>query len=186
MKKVVGLLVIFASGLIKLHAQHVQVGILGDLISAGISAEYYLDDRYAVGVESSIGYSTKATLSSAGYVGMMENLRMRMYISKKTRRNENIWGKTPDMDSGTVVLSVLHPVKWIWDIGITYSPAVMILDDSPKHGFSHMYATYGFVRLRRQLTSYFQLATTAGLGYNGEARIILGNIEARVVLPLHW
>lgn len=186
MKKVVGLLVIFASGLIKLNAQHVQVGILGDLISAGISAEYYLDDRYAVGVESSVGYSTKATLSTSGYVGMMENLRMRMYISKKARRNENIWGKTPDMDSGTVVLSVLHPVKWIWDIGITYSPAVMILDDSPKHGFSHMYATYGFVRLRRQLTSYFQLATTAGIGYNGEASIILGNIEARVVLPLHW
>lgn len=28
MKKVVGLLVMLASGLIKLHAQHVQVGIL--------------------------------------------------------------------------------------------------------------------------------------------------------------
>ncbi len=186
MKKVVGLLVMLASGLIKLHAQHVQVGILADLFSAGISTEYHLDDRYAVGVESSVGYSTKATLSSTGYVGMMENLRMRAYVSQKTRRNENIWGKTPKLDSGALVLSILHPVKWIWDLGITYSPAGMILDDSPKHGFSHMYATYGFVRLRRQLTSYFQLATTTGLGYNGEASIILGNIEGRVVLPLHW
>ena len=115
MKKVVGLLVIFASGLIKLHAQHVQVGILADLFSAGISAEYHLDDRYALGVESSVGYSTKATLSTAGYLGMLENPRTRAYISKKTRRNENIWGKTPDLDSGAVVLSLLHPVKWIWD-----------------------------------------------------------------------
>jgi len=186
MKNVVGFLVMLASGLIKLHAQHVQVGILADLFSAGISAEYHLNDRYAVGVESSVGYSAKATLTPSRYVGMMENLRFRTYISKKTRRNENICGKTPHLDSGTVVLSVLHPVKWIWDLGITHSPAVMVLDDSPKHGFSHMYATYGFVRLRRQLTSYFQLATTAGLGYNGEASIILGNIEARVVLPLHW
>jgi hypothetical protein len=38
MKNVVGFLVMLASGLIKLHAQHVQVGILADLFSAGISA----------------------------------------------------------------------------------------------------------------------------------------------------
>ncbi len=169
-----------------ISAQHIQLGIQADFFSLGLFSEYHFSDDANLGVEGAFGYSSKATFGSNGYTGMLENLSLSAYYSKKIRGDRNILGKAPKLDSSIVVLSILPPVKWTWDFGARWSPAVMILDNSPKHGFSHMYAAYAFIRLKRQLFQYLQMGTSLGIGHNGQVMLLLGNIEGRFVFPLHW
>lgn len=132
----------------KVTAQKLGLGLQGDVASAGIFLQYSLNTDWEISSSINMGYSYKLSYSTEGYMNYINNLTFESYVSKLVGLHKNV-------------------------IGVQYAPAAMILDNSPKHGFSHggsFSVYYGY----RRVFGRFEIGSDIGLGVHFLPQINLG------------
>ena len=177
-KAIIITLIFFNAGPSK--AQHLYLGGQFDFASVSITPEIALKNDYRCGSILKIGYSRNISYTIPGnqLIWFNEHFTYGGFIQKMIRQNSNIWGKS-NYKPGDIVISILPPVKWVWELGFRMG-YVTVEDDNPKHGFSHAETAHAYLALRRALNHYSQLGVEIGGGYNGIGMIYLGGLHYRM------
>jgi hypothetical protein len=186
------LILLLAATSFGLKAQLLYTYAQADPVALTLGQEYHPNVRTGFGALVKIGSAQNFSMMPSGYMRFREHIVYGAYLQRKFRGDVTIFGREKHpLDSGATLISILPPVKWVWDLGIR-GGYVTTIDHNPKHGFSHGNAILAFAGVRRQLNPWFQLGTEFGAGVHQEAMIYAGTIQFRASIytpylnPANW